>query len=111
MLTIDQIKRLCELTPGFFVDKCDRLYVPDGTFYGFPGQVVGKNTRWINNDYPLLLSQACDEVGINVTDTISENLYSYEFFHATKGLITDCLFNSYNEAREAGLISWLKENK
>lgn len=99
-MNIELIKNCCGVVKEFEI-KRDRLYVPDGTYYGFPHQILGENSRWISTDYPLLLSQACDALGIEIKRDYDDMWYGElrHFFQTN-------FFKKPQEAREQALIEY-----
>ena len=108
MLTIQEIKKLLEIVDGFKWSITERILfgevVEEAAFFlKMPNGQSAKigSMAFEKVAYPLLLSMACDQLGIYVASTEGE--WSYN------GAIAGGLYNTPTEAREAALRHYLEE--
>lgn len=121
MLEINEIKRLVDLTDGWEYIICDQSetekIVPHGLQPFYTKMKIRTNDlikpSWIKIYYPLLLSQACDQLKITPEyDPMLITPWIYilrdPFFMDSWG--TDQFYDTANEAREGALKTYLSEN-
>ena len=115
-LTTEEIKYLVEITPGWEWIICDQSVTERIVIQGFdsiPYYVpkVLDRPSWNKIHLPLLLSQACDELGVSISWFPDDNVFGWAY-HADGCLVegTD-YFKTANEARIAAIRHIMKDEK